>query len=351
MAKILVTGGCGFIGSHTSLLLLEKGYELIILDSNINSSSEVIKKILHILKTKNIDGSSKLNFYKGDVRDKIILEKIFLDAIKIGKKIDGVIHFSGLKSVKESTINPLEYWDVNVFGSICLIEIMNKYDCKKLIFSSTASIYGDSGQIPFKEDSIPKPLNPYTNTKLTVERFLKDLSDYEKENWNILSLRYFNPIGAHHSGMLGEEPKGIPNNIFPILLNSLAKKKQIYIFGNDWPTLDGTCVRDYIHIEDLADGHIAALEAIISKKIGYLNINLGTGKGTSVLELIKTFEKVNGVKVKYKYSNRRVGDCPILIADNSLAIKTLQWIPKRDLESICKDGFNWFKCNRKSCSK
>ena len=239
MAKILVTGGCGFIGSHTSLLLLEKGYELIILDSNINSSSKVIKKILQILKSKNIDASSKLSFYKGDVRDKLILDQIFLDSIDSGNKIDGVIHFAGLKSVRESTINPLEYWKVNVFGSICLFEIMNKYNCRKLIFSSTASIYGNSDEIPFVEDCIPQSLNPYTNTKLTVERFLNDMSNSEKIKWNILSLRYFNPIGAHHSKMLGEEPKGKPNNIFPILLDSVANKKKYIFLGKTGLPLTG----------------------------------------------------------------------------------------------------------------
>lgn len=345
MAKILVTGGCGFIGSHTSLLLLEKGYELIILDSNINSSSDVIKKILHILRIKNIDASSKLDFYKGDVRDKLILEKIFLDSINKGKKIDGVIHLSGLKSVEESTLNPLEYWEVNVFGSVCLLEIMKKYDCRKLIFSSTASIYGNSEKIPFSEDCSLEALNPYTNTKLTVENILNDLNNSEKEKWNILSLRYFNPIGAHHTGLLGEEPKGKPNNIFPLIVNSVAKKEKIYIYGKDWPTPDGTCIRDYIHIEDLAEGHVAALNSIFSKQNGYLNINLGTGKGTSVLELIKIFEISNGVKINYIFSKRRVGDSPILIADNSLAMKSLKWSPKRNLESMCRDGFNWLKGN------
>ncbi len=345
MGKILVTGGCGFIGSHTSLLLLEEGYELVILDSNINSSNNVIEKILHLLSRKNIDAKSKLEFYKGDVRDKLILEKIFSDTLKKGKKIDGVIHFSGLKSVEESNRNPLEYWQVNVFGAICLLEVMKKHDCRKLIFSSTASIYGNSENIPFSENSTPQALNPYTNTKLAVEGFLNDLNNSEKGEWNILSLRYFNPIGAHHSGFLGEEPKGKPNNIFPIILNAVEKKKNIYIYGKDWPTPDGTCIRDYIHIEDLAEGHVAALKSIFSKQYGYLNINLGTGKGTSVLELIKIFERSNGVKINYEFANRRVGDCPILIADNSLAIRNLNWNPKKDLETMCKDGFNWLKRN------
>ena len=345
MAKILITGGCGYIGSHTSLLLLQKGYDLIILDSNINSSENIIKRISHVLTNTNTNISSKLEFYKGDVRNKSVLEKIFLDSINNGKKIEGVIHFSGLKSVQESNINPLNYWNVNVFGSICLLEIMNKYDCRNLIFSSTASIYGDSEKIPFSEDCIPQVLNPYTNTKLAVENLLNDLSKSENGKWNILSLRYFNPIGAHHSGLLGEEPKGIPNNIFPLLLRSVVKKEKIYIFGKDWPTPDGTCIRDYIHIEDLAEGHIAALETLFFQQIGYLNVNLGTGRGTSILELINLFEKVNDVRIDYEFSKRRAGDCPILVADNTLATKKLKWNPKRDLESMCKDGFKWMKSN------
>ena len=345
MPKILITGGCGYIGSHTSLLLLQKGYDLIILDSNINSSENIIKRISNILENNKFNISSKLEFYKGDVRNKVILEKIFLDSLNNGKKIDGVIHFSGLKSVHESNINPLNYWNVNVHGSICLLEIMSKYQCTNLIFSSTASIYGDSKNIPFSEECIPKVLNPYTNTKLAVEKLLNDLSKSEKGKWNILSLRYFNPIGAHHSGLLGEEPKGIPNNIFPVILRSVVKKEKIYIYGKDWPTPDGTCIRDYIHIEDLAEGHIAALEFLFSKQIGYLNVNLGTGRGTSILELIKIFEKVNCVTIKYEFSKRRSGDCPILVADNTMATKKLKWNPSRDLESMCRDGFKWLKSN------
>ena len=345
MRKIFITGGCGFIGSHTSLLLLEKGYKLIILDSNINSSVEVIKKILYILNEKNIDASSKIDFYKGDIRNKLFLEKIFSDSLKKGSGIDGVIHFAGLKSVKESHLDPITYWNVNVNGSINLIEVMNKYDCKKLIFSSTASVYGNSNEIPFKESCIPKPLNPYSNTKLAVEILLNDLCKIYDKEWNIFCLRYFNPIGAHHTGLLGEEPNGVPNNIFPVILRSFANKNKLFIFGKDWPTPDGTCIRDYIHIEDLAQGHIAALENLFYKKIGFMHLNLGTGKGTSVLELINQFEKVNKVKVDYEFTYPRLGDCPILIANNDSALENINWLPKRNIEIMCKDGFNWLNKN------
>ena len=294
---------------------------------------------------KNIDASSKLEFYKGDIRDKLFLNNIFAESLRQGAGIDGVIHFAGLKSVKDSCLDPINYWNVNVTGSINLIEVMNKYNCRKLIFSSTASIYGNSKEIPFKESCLPKPLNPYTNTKLVVETFLNDLHKNYDDNWNIICLRYFNPIGAHHTGILGEEPKGMPNNIFPLILRSIAQKSKFYIFGKDWPTPDGTCIRDYIHIEDLAQGHIAALEKLFYEKVDFMQLNLGTGKGTSVLELINEFEKVNKVRVDYEFTYPRPGDCPILIANNDSAQENIKWIPRRNIEIMCKDGFKWLKKN------
>lgn len=343
MAKVLVTGGCGFIGSHTVVLLLELGYEVVILDSNINSSPNVVRKIKQILNLKKLDVSKNLEFFQGDIRNQAILEKIFLESTKKGKIIEGVIHFSGLKSVGESNLLPLTYWDVNLAGSITLFKVMEKFNCRKLIFSSSASIYGESKNFPFKENTVPNPLNPYANTKLTVEKILKDICKSDEYSWNVINLRYFNPIGAHSSGILGEEPLGEPQNLFPLILrSSINANKKIFIYGNDWPTFDGTCVRDYIHIEDLAEGHIAALKSVFLKDKGYKILNLGTGKGTSVLELIKIFELINSVKISYEFFSRRDGDCPVLIADNSSALENINWSPKRNIEDMCKDGFNWF---------
>ena len=346
MSKILITGGCGFIGSHTILLLLEEGHEIIILDSNFNSSSNVINKILNILEKKDIFISNKLKFFKGDVRNKETLEKIFLESNFKGGRIESVIHLSGLKSVRESKLSPLEYWDVNISGTINLLKVMDKFNCRKLIFSSSASIYGDSDNFPFREECSPKTLNPYANTKLSAEIFLKDLCENKKGKWDIICLRYFNPVGAHNSGIIGEEPLVQDNNIFPLILKCcLDNRKKIYIFGNDWPTPDGTCIRDFIHIEDLAEGHVAALKILSDKHKGFMTLNLGTGKGTSVLKLIEVFEKVNKVKLSYEFTSRRDGDSPILIADNTKALKTINWKPKRCLEEMCIDGFNWLKIN------
>lgn len=346
MSRILITGGCGYIGSHIVLLLIQKGYEVIILDSNINSSSKVLKKIKKILELNNYHFSNNLKFFKGDIRDQKVLEKIFLNAYKKDHKIDGVIHLSGLKSISESKTIPLDYWDVNISGTINLLRVMDKFECNKLIYSSSASIYGNSEKFPFHEDSPSNTLNPYANTKLTGEIFLKDLCDIKSTKWNIICLRYFNPIGAHKSGLLGEEPIYQTNNIFPLILNScLDSKKKIYIYGQDWPTPDGTCIRDYIHIEDLAEGHIAALTSLLKEHRGFIRINLGTGHGTSVLELLKVFEKVNNIKLSYEFTSRREGDCPVLVADNLRALSYLSWHPKRDLEKMCLDGYNWLKTN------
>lgn len=348
MSKVLITGGCGFIGSHVALFLLEHGYEVRILDSNLNSSSKVINKIFDILNLKKIYPENKFKSYKGDVRDEKILENIFLESFQEGSIIQSVIHLSGLKSVRESKISTLNYWDVNIAGTITLLKVMDKYNCRKLIFSSSASIYGDSKNVPFCEETPPKTLNPYANTKLTAEIFFEDLCSSKGKNWNIISLRYFNPIGAHSTGLIGEEPLLENSNIFPLILKScIDQNKKIYIYGRDWPTHDGTCIRDYIHIEDLAEGHVVALKRVLSDHKGFIRINLGTGKGTSVLELLKVFEKVNNIKLEYEFIARRDGDCPILVADNSKALNYLGWAPKRGLEEMCLDGYNWLKINQK----
>ncbi len=339
----MITGGTGYIGSHTALNLLQRGYDVLIIDSNINSSQKVISNINFILKKLDLDLIGNLIFNKGDIRDYFFIENIFKNCIENNSPINAVIHFAGLKSVAESKIKPLNYWDVNVAGTINLLKIMEKYNCKNLIFSSSACVYGEKNKPPFKESLMPRPVNPYAKSKLCVETILEDFIKSNKNNWRIINLRYFNPIGSHHSGLLGEDPLNIPNNIFPLILNAYINKEKLFIFGNDWPTKDGTCIRDYIHVEDVVEGHIKALESNL--KFGFYSFNLGTGQGTSVLELIKTFEKVNNIKIKYKFSKRRDGDTAILIADNSLAKKKLNWYPQKDLCQMCKDGFNWITKN------
>ena len=352
MKRILVTGGCGFIGSHTSLRLLENGYDLIIIDSLINSSFEAIRNIKYILQKTHPNNIKNLNFIKGDIRDKNLLNKIFSESYESQKKIDAVIHFAGLKSVYESVLNPLNYWDVNLFGTINLLKEMRKFNCKNFIFSSSATIYGPFQDLPFTENSKIKPINTYGKTKSAVEQLLTDLFQSKEKGWKIASLRYFNPIGAHSSGLLGEDPKNIPNNIFPLINKVAAKEIQKFkIFGSDWDTKDGTGVRDYIHVMDLSEGHLNVLKFLSENQPQKLFLNFGTGKGTSVLELIKTFEKVNNVKIPYIFEKKREGDISCAFADNSLAKNVLNWVPKRTLEDMCKDGWNWYlnsKINRHS---
>tara|TARA_B100000212_G_scaffold338061_1_gene313974 strand:+ start:58 stop:1104 length:1047 start_codon:yes stop_codon:yes gene_type:complete len=340
MKTILVTGGCGFIGSHTCYLLLKKRYKIIILDSNINSSEKVIGKLESLLNYKNI--LNKFIFIKGDLCDGNLIEKIFKEAKEDNEPISSVIHFAGLKSVRESILNPLMYWDNNLGGSINLFKFMEKYECRTIIFSSSASVYQIQDCSLLSESSPLKPSNPYGQTKFAIESLLNDIFLNSKHKWKIANLRYFNPIGAHKSGLIGESPIGISNNIFPII-NKVAcgRISKLQIYGNDWPTHDGTCLRDYIHVMDLADGHIAALEHLEHNKSQILNMNLGTGKGTSVLELINIFEQVNNVKIDYEFTKRRKGDNAIVIADNSKADSLLNWQPKRSIYEMCKDGWNW----------
>ena len=271
--RILVTGGLGFIGSHTCLCLLENNYEILVLDSLVNSNPLVIKRIENICKYKN-DNKNKLHFVKGDLRDKQVINTIFENAKCDGNPIYGVIHFAGVKAVSESLENPLYYWDSNLVSSINLLKSMNKYDCKLMVFSSSASVYGINQNNLINENSELNPSNPYGNTKFAIEKLLFDLFQSSSKDWRIANLRYFNPIGAHHSGLIGEESKGNPNNIFPHILNvAKGKISELTIFGDDWPTPDGTGVRDYIHVMDLAEGHIAALEYLFRNKPQYININ------------------------------------------------------------------------------
>ena len=342
MSCILVTGGAGFIGSHTSLLLLQRGYEIFIIDSFINSSRKSLERIKTIGKLSNSDFNEKLHIYEGDLRNKNSLTKIFEDAKYKKKKIEGVIHFAGLKAVGESVFNPIKYWDYNLNSTINLLEVMDNFSCNKIVFSSSATIYGRGNAFNLYEDTPIKPINPYGKTKATIEDFLTDIFNNPEANWAIANLRYFNPIGAHPSGLIGENPMGIPNNIFPFITQvALGKFKELSIFGNDWSTPDGTCIRDYIHVMDLAEGHICAMEKLNNFESKILNINLGTGKGTSVLELVEIFENINKVKVPYVFTNRRKGDYPIVVANNELAKKELHWLPKRNIGDMCRDGWNW----------
>ena len=349
MKNILVTGGSGFIGSHTCLALLEKGYNVLVIDSLVNSSSNVIKKLKKFYQTQYKNSNNEIIFFKGDIRSRDFLNNTFKTYIKENKKIDAVIHFAGLKSVKESTLTPLRYWDFNLKGTINLLNIMEKYGCKKLVFSSSATIYGSKNKNELiKENCEIKPINTYGHTKAAIEQILNDLSKLKNQQWRIASLRYFNPIGAHKNGLIGESPSQNENNIIP-KINKVAAGliDELLIYGNDWDTYDGTGTRDYIHVMDLAEGHLLALENILNNKFKYIQLNMGTGKGTSVLELVETFQKVNKVNIRYRFCERRKGDVPFLVADNSLAKKLLNWEPKIDLSNMCLDSWNWYKSSQK----
>ncbi len=325
---ILVTGGAGYIGSHTCLRLLEEGYNLVVVDNYSNSSPESLNRV------KKLTGK-EFRVYDCDVCDKASLEKVFSE-----NKIDAVIHFAGLKAVGESCKIPLKYYENNIYGTIVLCETMQKFGVKKIVFSSSATVYGNN-EIPYVEDmKTGEVSNPYGRTKYTIEEILKDLYTSDKE-WKIMLLRYFNPIGAHESGEIGEDPNGIPNNLMPYISKvAVGKLPVLTVFGNDYPTPDGTCIRDYIHVVDLADGHIKALQ-----KIDCLNevgvYNLGRGKGSSVMEIIKAFEDASGKKINYQIGGRRDGDLPEFYADVTKAKTDLGWEAKYDINKMCKDTWNW----------
>lgn len=322
---VLVTGGAGYIGSHTCVELLNSGYDVVVIDSFCNSKEESINRIAKIT-------GKSVTLVKGDVRDKDCLRSVFKNHL-----ISAVIHFAGLKAVGESVANPLKYYDYNVMGSLVLTEVMAEFNVKNLVFSSSATVYGFSDTKPIPETSTLSPFNPYGQSKRMVEQILEDLSASDA-SWNIALLRYFNPVGAHESGMIGEDPNGIPNNLMPYVSQVAAGKlKELSIYGNDYPTKDGTGVRDYIHVVDLALGHIAALK----KLDGLMTINLGAAVGYSVLELVHAFEKITGVKIPYKIVGRRAGDIAIYFADATLAKETLGWQTKFSLEDICRDSWRW----------
>ncbi len=338
MKKILVTGGLGYIGSHVGISLLKKGYEVTLLDSLINSNLETLEKIKNIVKIESPEFGNNVEFAMGDIRDPMFLENVFEKA-RYTKNYDAVMHFAGLKSVEESLENPIKYWDFNVGGSLNLIKFMDKYECTTLIFSSSATVYGFFEGVPFTEESKINPLNPYAKTKAYIEKLTYDLNETDK-NWRISNLRYFNPIGYHPSGILKENPLDKTQNIFPTICKvALGYKKEIQIFGNDWDTRDGTCMRDYIHIMDLSEGHLLALEYLFGREKILLNLNLGKGEAITVLELINTFEKVNKIKIVKNFSKKRNGDVAILVADVNSAKKLLNWRAKKSLDQMCIDGW------------
>ncbi len=344
MKNILITGGTGFIGSHTCLNILEEGLNITIIDSLKNSSKSVLKSIKEILELSNNYNENKISFYKGDIRNSAFLKDVFLEAKYKNNPIEGVIHFAGLKSVSESSLNPILYWDVNVNGSINLFKIMEENNCRTILFSSSASVYGDSQEIPFKESAQIKPYNPYGYTKSAVENILNNIFNSDSARWRICQLRYFNPIGSHPSGLIGENPKNKPENIFPYICQVASGfREKLYVYGNDWPTPDGTCCRDFIHVVDLAEIHKKALEFLFNKKGVNLTLNVGKGLPYSVLELINTFERVNNVKINYEFASRRIGDIAISYADTSKIFRLLKWKPLRSIEDMCIDGWNWQK--------
>ena len=333
--KILVTGGTGFIGSHTCVELLDSGYDVVIIDNLSNSKREVADYIEKIT-------NKSVTFYEGDVCDKEILRKIFKE-----NKIDAVIHFAGYKAVGESVLKPLMYYRNNILSTLSLLEVMNEFNVKKIAFSSSATVYGKPKSLPIKEDFPLSTTNPYGTTKLIIEGILKDLYNSDNE-WSIAILRYFNPIGAHKSGLIGENPNGIPNNLMPYIIKvATGELDCLGIFGNDYDTHDGTGVRDYIHVTDLAKGHVKAIEKILNDK-GCDCYNLGTGNGYSVLDLVNTFMKVNNVRVKYEIKKRRPGDIDSCYADPSYAYEKLGWRAEKDINEMCLDAYNFIKKSDKN---
>ena len=348
--KILVTGGAGYIGSHTCIALHEAGYDIVVYDNLSNSSRESINRV------SNLIGQS-IEFIEGDIRDAEMLRQVFSS-----HHFFGVIHFAGLKAVGESVAKPLLYYNNNVSGTITLLEVMAEYDVKNFVFSSSATVYGDPEILPIDESSSRSCTNPYGQSKLAVEHILEDLA-VSDTRWNLIPLRYFNPVGAHPSGQIGEDPNDIPNNLMPYISQvAVGKLPKLSIFGNDYPTIDGTGVRDFIHVTDLAQGHVAALDYLkqqtsieehssdeksSNKKnsIGFLPINLGTGKGTSVLELVSAFSDVSGQTIPYQFTDRRAGDIASCYSSADKAKVLLGWQAKLSITDMCQDTWHWQSMN------
>ena len=331
---IFVTGGAGYIGSHTCVELLNAGYEIVVMDNFVNSKPEAVKRIREL-------AGRDFPFYEADMLDEAAMDRIF-DA----HKIDAVIHFAGLKAVGESVAQPLRYYENNITGTIRLLRVMQKHDCRRIVFSSSATVYGSPKSVPIREDFPLSTTNPYGSTKLMIEQILRDVAVSEK-GWSIALLRYFNPIGAHESGRIGEDPQGIPNNLMPYVAKVAAGQLPcLSVFGNDYNTPDGTGVRDYIHVVDLARGHLAAVEWV-AKNEAVDAFNLGTGHGYSVLDMVKAFEQVNGVKVNYKITPRRPGDIAECYADPAKAKEVLGWQAEKTLSDMCRDSWNFIVKNPK----
>ena len=331
--KVLVTGGAGYIGSHTCVQLLEAGHEVIVVDNLSNSKETSLNRVRQIT-------GKELTFYKVDILHRDALEDVF-----IHNKIDAVIHFAGLKAVGESVSIPLKYYHNNIAGTLILCELMEKYGVYNLVFSSSATVYGDPVSVPISEEFSLSATNPYGRTKLMIEDILRDL--YISNNkWNIAILRYFNPIGAHESGLIGEDPNGIPNNLVPYITQvAVGKLKQLNVYGNDYNTIDGTGVRDYIHVIDLANGHIKALQKLEAEHVGVREYNLGTGNGFSVLQMIQAFEKACGKPISYKIVQRRPGDIAACFANCDRAKIELEFTAAKGLDEMCRDSWRWQSMN------
>ena len=328
MKTVLVTGGAGYIGSHTCIELIGAGYDVVIVDNLYNSKREAVRRVEKIV-------GRSIKFYVADICDKDAMRKIFAE-----NEIDAVINFAGYKAVGESVSKPIEYYENNIGGMLALIDVMREYNCKNLVFSSSATVYGNPHKVPITEDFPLSTTNPYGSTKLFIEYILKDLAKADPD-FNISILRYFNPIGAHPSGLIGEDPNGIPNNLCPYITKvCLGKLKEVHVFGKDYPTRDGTGVRDYIHVVDLAKGHVLAVNKLLTKS-GLFIVNLGTGRGYSVLEMINAFSKALGRPVPYVIDPRRPGDIPECYADPTLAYKLIGFKAGKTLDDMCRDALNW----------
>jgi UDP-glucose 4-epimerase len=358
LSKVLLTGGAGFIGSHTCLSLLQAGHRIVVLDDFSNSSPEALRRVAELAgmtswrqetperwSTGNLNPD--LTLLRGDVR----LADDLDEAFRCGgpphtcEPVGAVLHFAGLKAVGESVKQPLRYWDVNVGGSRQLLEAMDRHGCRTIVFSSSATLYGYPEQVPIPETAPLRPINPYGQTKEAVEQMLADVAA-SAPGWRIARLRYFNPVGAHPSGLIGEDPNGIPNNLFPYLCQvAVGLRSHLEIYGNDWPTPDGTGIRDFVHVMDLAEGHGRALELLEAENPQLLTLNLGSGKGHSVLELVRTFEAVTGRSVPFKLVGRRPGDSAVSVADPIEAQRRMGWSSKRLLSEICRDGWAWQRAN------
>ena len=341
LAQLLITGGAGFIGSHTSLMLLEAGHSVVVLDNFTNSSPEALRRVLELAGPA---AANRLVVVEGDIRTSADLERAFA-AAPGGGPVNAVIHFAGLKAVGESVREPLRYWDVNLAGSRQLLAAMQTHGCRTLVFSSSATLYGYPEVVPIPETAPIQPINPYGHSKAAVEQLLADLAASEA-GWRIARLRYFNPVGAHPSGRIGEDPRGTPNNLFPFVSQvAVGRQTELQVFGGDWPTPDGSGIRDYIHVMDLAEGHRTALDVLLAEPPQLVSLNLGSGQGHSVLEVVRACELASGRSVPFTVVERRDGDAASTVADPRLAATRLNWRTRRSLEEMCRDGWTWQQAN------